>query len=86
MWIQTSVRFSKTFGYLAAFEIGFEIDQSEHDHGHATWFGSRATKQPAQIVRVILSELSALTVQAALWCIQFIRRTLSCPVDIIVPD
>src|SRR5438876_11781244 len=84
--IQTCVRFSKTLGLLATFEIRFEIDQSEHDEGHAMFFSPRASKQAAQLATVVLPELLALAVQASLRCIQLIRRTSPRPIDIVVPD
>src|SRR6266487_4362445 len=62
--IQTCIRFSKTLGRLATFEIRFEIDQAEHDEGYAMFFSPRASKQTAQLATVVLPELFALAFQA----------------------
>src|SRR2546427_7010325 len=50
------------------------------------FFGSRPSKQAAQLACIILSELLGLMVQAWLRRIQFLQRTSPCPVDIVVPD
>jgi len=63
-----------------------EVARMEYQSVLSVEGGPEQAKQAAQLTRVILAELLALIVQAALRRIQLISRTSPCPIDIVVPN